>query len=103
MEKNFKAYRFLDVATEVGNTKFVRFNNNRLDKKKGIMTINQETFVQEGSNRPKIFKERWTMQIYKPSELKRLLKKNGFVVISQCGMDGSKLGGASVLTIAKKL
>lgn len=103
MEKNFKAYRFIDVATEVDNTKFVRFNNNRLDKKKGMMEINQETFVQEGSKEPKIFKERWTMQIYRPSELKRLLERNGFVVLDQCGMDGSDLGGASVLTIAKKL
>jgi len=34
MRKNFRTYRFLDVATEVNGTKFVRSNNNRLDKVK---------------------------------------------------------------------
>ncbi|MGA2800680.1 MAG: class I SAM-dependent methyltransferase [Candidatus Micrarchaeaceae archaeon] len=103
MEKNFIKYRFLDTAKEVNNTKFVRFNNNKLDRKNGLMTINQETFVQEGNKKPEVFKERWTMQIYSADELKSILKRNGFETLGQYGMDGSKRGGISILTVARKL
>ena len=77
--------------------------NNKLDRKNGLMTINQETFVQEGNKKPEVFKERWTMQIYSADELKSILKRNGFETLGQYGMDGSKRGGISILTVARKL
>lgn len=103
MKKNFITYKFLDVASEVNGTRFVRFNNNKLDKERGLMIINQETFIQKGLSKPKVFKERWIMQIYTASELKNLLKKNGFEVLGQYGLDGSETRSSSILTVARKI
>ena len=102
MKKNFRKYKFLDTATEVDGTKFVRFNNNKLDIKRGLMTINQETTIQEGMNKPKVFRETWTMQIYTANELKNMLKRNGFEVLGQYDIDGSKKIGTFILTVARK-
>ena len=54
-------------------------------------------------NKPRVFKERWTMQIYSAAELRDMLKRNGFEVLGQYGMDSSKMGGISILTVARKL
>ncbi|MGD0728797.1 MAG: class I SAM-dependent methyltransferase [Candidatus Micrarchaeaceae archaeon] len=102
MKKNFITYKFFDVAKEIKDTKLVRTNNNRLDKENGLMLINQETFIQEGLSKPKVFKERWTMQIYSKAQLRDMLKKNGFEVIGQYGIDGSKIKGMYILTVARK-
>jgi SAM-dependent methyltransferase len=102
MKENFINYRFIDVATESNDTKFVRFNKNRLDGKNGVMIINQETFVQKGLEKPKVFKEQWTMQIYTPKQLKNILNKNGFEVLGQHSIDAFRLKGNFVLTVARK-
>lgn len=103
---NFRTYRFIDTATEVGGTIIVRSNKNTLDGKNGVMHINQETIVQEGHGRQDIFKQRWTMQIYTAGELRGMLERNGFDVIGQYAIDGSRflrLKSGSVLTVARKL
>lgn len=101
----FLNYKFIDTAVTNGETKFARFNNNKINYDKGILTVNQETYVQEGLSKPKVYNENWDMQIYSSSELKDLLNKNGFELIKVINMDGTKFDNKkslSILTIARR-
>lgn len=47
-----------------------------------------------------------TLQLYSAHDLKKMLHKNGFKVLAQCGIDGSKFNETKterIVTIAKKL
>ncbi len=106
MKKNFINHEFIDTSKEVGDIKAVRFNNNKLDSKNGIMKINQKTFIQKGMNKPKIVKEKWDMKIYSSNQLKEMLEMNGFKVLEFMDINGNKLDknkSLSILTVARKV
>jgi len=105
MKKKFISYEFIDHANEVGGMMFVRFNKNKLDIKRGIMHINQKTWIQKEMLKPKMIKESWDMQIYSSNELKNILEKNGFELIRFLDMAGKKFNKKKslfILTIARK-
>lgn len=105
MKNNFISDEFIDTCKEVDGIKYVRFNKNKFDKKKQVMTMNQKTYIQEGLDKPKIFKDSWDMQIYSSEQLKNLLEKNGFEIVEFLSMDGKKFDKKNslfILTIAKK-
>ncbi len=98
----FIEHEFIDEASEVNGKKFVRFNKNVLDYDAGIIRVNQETFIQNSFDKPKIYRESWDMQIYSPAELKKLLEKNGFTV-EFFNIEGKELkNDLAILAIAKK-
>lgn len=90
MKKNFRTHKFIDVLKEHEGTKFVRFNDNKLDKKKGIMHINQKTWVQKNMKKPEIIEEKWDMKIYSVEDLINLLKKKGFEILEILDREGNK-------------
>lgn len=105
MRKNFIKYEFVDVAKEVDDTKYVRFNHNKFNIKKGVMTIGQRTYIQKGIDKPQLVKDEWDLQIYSSDQLKQILEKNGFEVVEFLKMDGNKFDkekSSFVLTVAKK-
>ncbi len=60
---------------------------------------------QIGVNKPKISKAFQTLQIYSAKQLKEMLHKNGFEVLRQCGVDGTRFYENKtdrILTIAQK-
>ena len=78
----FINHPFIDVNLKHQGETYVRTNNNKIDFKKGIISINSETSVQGDSNKSKTFRESWDMQIYSSGELKKLLETNGFELVS---------------------
>jgi ubiquinone/menaquinone biosynthesis C-methylase UbiE len=105
MKHGFIKNEFIDAAREIDNKKFVRFNNNKFDGKRGIMHMHQKTYIQEGLQKPKIMNESWDMQIYSSNELKDILERNGFEVLKFLNVDGSKFNkdkSLFILTIARK-
>jgi len=74
----FRDYEYVELARERGETKVVRFNNNTLDQRRGIMTIRQRTIVQERFDKPRTRRETWEMQLYTADELGALLGDAGF-------------------------
>ncbi len=101
----FIDHEFIDSCREMNGLKFVRFNHHKLDSKKSIMKFNQKTYIQEGHNSPKSFRERWDLQIYTSSQLKEILERNGFEVVKFLNIDGRKFDKKKslfILTIARK-
>lgn len=104
MKLKFRTDEFIDKAIDNGKEKFVRFNKNTFDKNRGIMHVNQRTFVQ-GNNELQNIKESWDLQIYSSGELKKILERNGFEIIEFLSMDGAEFNKEDspfILTIARK-
>lgn len=73
--------------------------------KDGILASYTTSIIQKDSGKPKVTKSAQTLQIYTANQLKELLHKNGFKVIEQCSIDGSKFVEDKtdrILTIARK-
>lgn len=103
--KGIFSHPFIDKAKKHNETKFVRFNDNSLDSKKGIMHINQKTYIEKGHERIKLYKESWDLQIYTSNELKKLLENNGFIVENFYGNLGNRFiknKSQSIMTVARK-
>lgn len=79
MDKYFITNEFIDVCHQKNDMKFVRFNNNTLNRKKHIMNIMQLICIQKGHNLKK-YHFNWQMQIYAFQELKKILKTCGFKI-----------------------
>lgn len=71
----------------------------------GILASYTTLHEQKGSNKPKISRSTQTLQVYTAKQLREILYRNGFKVIRQCGIDGSRFAESRtdrILTIAKK-
>ena len=105
MKTAFIAHEFIDKSVEFDDMKFVRFNKNSFDSDKGLMSMNQKTYIQKGMDKPEVTKESWDMQIYNSDELKNILEKNGFEVVDFLDMNGNKFDkdkSVFILTVARK-
>lgn len=72
---------------------------------KGILVSYTTDYIQKGSGKPKTSKTIATLQLYTAQELREMLARNGFKVLSQYGINGSKFSESKterILTIAKK-
>jgi SAM-dependent methyltransferase len=76
--EGFRAFEYLDHAETRCQTMLVRFNDNTLDLRKGVMHINQRTYIQEGLSKPSILRDSWDMQLYDYQTLDHMLREKGF-------------------------
>ena len=95
----------VDWLTTTDDTQFrdIQYGTITFD---GILALYTISIVQKNSENPKIAKSLKTLQIYTASQLKELLNKNGFKVIEQSAIDGSRLvedRTDRIFTIAQKL
>jgi len=71
----------------------------------GLLTSHTISYVQKGTNRPDISRSTQALQIYTAKQLRQMLQRNGFVVLGQCGVDGSIFVESKtdrIVTMAKK-
>lgn len=71
----------------------------------GILASYDIYHEQKGNAKPKITTAYQTLQVYSAKQLIEMLKKNGFRVISKCGIDGSKFNehkSERLLIVAQK-
>jgi ubiquinone/menaquinone biosynthesis C-methylase UbiE len=74
--------------------------------KEGILASYTTSYVQEGKAAPTISLHAQTLQVYTASQLKTMLQRNGFKVLTQSAIDGSTLHETKserILTIARKV
>ncbi|MBX9977737.1 MAG: class I SAM-dependent methyltransferase [Alphaproteobacteria bacterium] len=87
-----------------GNTKHRHIQHSIINDQ-GILTSYTTNYVQEGSEKPKRYTSIGTLQCYTAIKLCEMLKRNGFEVLGQYGMDGmpfSELETERLLTVARK-
>lgn len=94
----------IDWQEITGNTKIRDIQYSTIDKADTLASYTTH-YEQRGSSRPKITKSSQTLQVYTAGYLKDMLHQNGFKVIQQCDVDGSRLSknkSERILTVAKK-
>jgi len=73
---------------------------------KGILSSHTTSYEQKSSAKAKVSKTTITLQLYTAKELKEMLERNGFKVLEQCALDGSKFSDIKterILTVAQKI
>lgn len=94
----------IDVQTKSENTTAREIQYSTISND-GILASYDIYYEQIGSNKPKIANAFQTLQVYSAKQLKELLQKNGFKVLPQCNIDGSRFSESKskrIVTIAKK-
>jgi len=95
----------MDLKRIVNNTKIRNVQYSKLDRVRGRLTSYDQFSIQEGTNKPKLFKGKFTLQIYTAKELREMLARCGFETLGQYGIDGSRFlekKSENILTVAKK-
>ncbi len=95
----------MDVKVRTGNTKIYHSQNSEIDRENGRLTSYDCFNIEKECNEPKVLKDKFTLQIYTARELRRILIRNGFEVLGQYELNGSKLSEqetVNMLTVAKK-
>ncbi|GMU19718.1 MAG: hypothetical protein AMXMBFR12_09100 [Candidatus Babeliales bacterium] len=97
----------IDWLTTSGDTQFREIQYSTLTAE-GILTFHSTVITQKlkSDEKPKISKRAQTLQIYSAGPLKEILTKNGFKVLEQLGIDGSRFVEERtdrILTIAQKI
>jgi len=95
----------MGVRKTVNDTKIYHVQNSKINRENGHLTSSDCFVLQKGCSKPKVFKDKFTLQIYTAEELREILVRNGFKVLGQYGIDGSKLlehKTMNILTVAKK-
>lgn len=93
-----------EAVENIGKTK-IRNIQHSIINNEGILISYNTLYEQNGSGNLKTSKGVITLQLYTAKELKEMLIRNGFKVLSQCGIDGSKYLGKQtdrIVTVAQK-
>lgn len=104
MKDNQITHLTIDWQKRVGDIKnrVIQYSTINED---GILASYTTEYAQKGGNKPKMSRSAQTLQIYTAKRLREMLQRNGFKVLSQCGIDGSKFSENKtdrIVTIAKK-
>ena len=93
-----------DWQKSIGDTKIRDIQYSTINDE-GILASYTISHVQKGSEKPQISQSFQTLQVYSAQQLKELLERNGFEIIEQLAIDGSKFdtfGTDRIVTVAKK-
>lgn len=96
----------MDFHKTVNNTQIHNVQYSEINKENGRLTSYDSYNIQTGTNKPKKFRHKFSLQIYAAKELKEMLFINGFDTIEQYGFDGlefSRHKSLTILTIARKI
>ena len=94
----------IDWQENVGTTKIRTIQYSTIDKT-GILASYTTSCVQKDYGKPKIAQTAQTLQVFSAAQLKEMLQRNGFQVVGQCAIDGSKFDDFStdrIVMIAQK-
>lgn len=94
----------IDWQEIVGDTKVREIQYSTINED-GILASYDTYYEQEGTNKPKMSGKSQTLQVYTAKQLTEMLYRNGFEVLDQCYIDGSKFienESDRILTVARK-
>ncbi|MCH9644489.1 MAG: class I SAM-dependent methyltransferase [Gammaproteobacteria bacterium] len=94
----------IDNQKKMGNKKFREIQYSTIDEA-GILASYDIYHEQVAGKSPKITKAYQTLQVYTKEQLVEMLQSNGFIVLKQCDVDGSRFYQSKterLLMVAKK-
>jgi SAM-dependent methyltransferase len=94
------------VHKKINTTQILSTQCSTIDRANGILTSYDSYMIQKNIDKPEIFSNKFSLQIYSAKELNDILAQNGFATLGQYTLDGSKfqqLKSLNILTVAKKI
>lgn len=85
MPRDLPLKKHIDIIKEKENTILVRFCENKLNLKTGILHTKHELLIQHNLEGYKTIKSHWDMQLYDFKEIKGILERNDFKVLEVYG------------------
>ena len=95
----------MNRSKPVNNTQMHQIQCSTIDRAQGVLTSYDTYMTQKNANKPELFNNQFSLQIYTAKELREMLGRNCFETIGQYGFDGSKFVAdktREIVTIAKK-
>lgn len=77
-----------------------------IDRTNGLLTSYNKSILYSNNKKPKVFKNKFSLQIYNACEIAEILNQNGFEVLEQLDFDGGKFSKSktvNMLTVARKI
>ncbi len=93
------------VHKKIDNTQILATQCSIIDTARGILTSYDSYLIQQNANKPESFHHKFSLQLYTARELQEILARNGFEIVSHCGIDGEafiKDKTLNILTVARK-
>lgn len=94
------------VHKKINNTQFLSTQCSTINKANGMLTSYDSYMIQKNADKPEIFNNKFSLQIYTAQELRDILAHHGFDTLGQYAMDSSKfqrLKSLNILTVARKI
>lgn len=94
------------VKKKVGEYQLLSSQSSTIDREKNLLTSYDHIMVQKGAEKPDMYENIFSLQIYKIDELKKMLLNAGFETISVYDITGDefkKETSRSILLVAKKI
>lgn len=94
------------VHKKVDDTQILTTQCSTFDKSTSILTSYDSLMIQKNIEKPELFSNVFSLQLYAPHELKEMLNNNGFEVVNQYGFDGLDFKEdttLSIVTVARKI
>lgn len=91
---------------KINNSQIHLVQCSTIDRNKSRLTSYDQYIIQNNVNKPKVYSEKFSLQIYTAKELRDLLAKHHFKTIAQYDINGKAFisnKSLSILTVAKKL
>jgi ubiquinone/menaquinone biosynthesis C-methylase UbiE len=93
------------IQKKVGDTHVHGLQCSTIDRCTGLLTSFDHIVLQKNALKPELKRHKFSLQIYKATELKEMLAQKSFEVISQYDWDGAKFNNKkslNVVTVARK-
>lgn len=99
--KDFAMY----LQRQVGDTQIHNVQCSTIDRRNGLLTSYDNYTIQKNAEKPVRINNKFSLQIYRAKELREMLARNGFKILEQLAIDGSKFSGrhsTSILIVAQR-
>jgi SAM-dependent methyltransferase len=106
MTNNVVSDLSMHLHKKVGDTQIHNVQCSIIDRKNGLLTSYDNYTIQKNAEKPTRINNKFSLQIYTAKELREILARNGFKILDQYGIDGSKFSEKktmSILIVAHKV
>jgi len=96
----------MDIVSSVNGINVRNVQNSEIDKEHGFLISHDHYTISKDENKPEVYKNSFSLQIYTAEELRIMLEDKGFEVVKQYDLNGNDFvaeKSLNILTVARKL
>lgn len=94
----------MDIESTIHEERIHNVQHSELDKEKGLLISHDQYTIYKKGHKPEVHTNSFRLQLYTAKELRTILNRNGFEIVTQYDMDGNNFiadKSLSILVVAK--